>query len=81
MAELRFIQDFPIEGVKFIDISPKLADKDDFKNIINEMSKKSTRKHRLYTSARIKRVYFWSSNCTKFKFRICSSKKTWKITR
>ena len=32
MAELRFIQDFPAKGVKFIDISPKLTDKDDFKN-------------------------------------------------
>ena len=31
MAELRFIQDFPAKGVKFIDISPKLTDKDDFK--------------------------------------------------
>lgn len=40
MAELRFIDDFPVKGVKFIDISPKLADKDDFSNIIEEMSSK-----------------------------------------
>ena len=40
MAELRFIQDFPVKGVKFIDISPKLTDKDDFKSIINEMTSK-----------------------------------------
>ena len=33
MAELRFIQDFPAKGVKFIDISPKLTDKNDFKAI------------------------------------------------
>lgn len=37
MAELRFIEDFPVKGVKFIDISPKLADKEDFSNIINKM--------------------------------------------
>lgn len=37
MAELRFIENFPVEGVRFIDISPKLADKEDFSNIINEM--------------------------------------------
>lgn len=40
MAELRFIEDFPVKGVKFIDISPKLADQNDFSNIINEMSSK-----------------------------------------
>lgn len=40
MAELRFIEDFPVKGVKFIDISPKLADKDDFSKIIEEMSSK-----------------------------------------
>lgn len=40
MAELRFIQDFPVKGVKFIDISPKLTDKDDFKSIIDEMTAK-----------------------------------------
>ncbi len=40
MAELRFIQDFPAKGVKFIDISPKLTDKDDFKAIIDEMISK-----------------------------------------
>ena len=38
MAELRFIQDFPAKGVKFIDISPKLTDKNDFKAIIDEMT-------------------------------------------
>lgn len=37
MANLRFIQDFPIKGVNFIDISPKLADKNDFSNIIEQM--------------------------------------------
>ena len=31
MAELRTIENFPKEGVTFIDISPKLADKDDYK--------------------------------------------------
>ena len=40
MAELRFIQDFPTKGVKFIDISPKLTDKNDFKKIIDEMTAK-----------------------------------------
>lgn len=40
MAELRFIQDFPAKGVKFIDISPKLTDKNDFEAIINEMTSK-----------------------------------------
>lgn len=40
MAELRFIQDFPVKGVKFIDISPKLTDKNDFKQIIDEMISK-----------------------------------------
>jgi len=40
MAELRFIQDFPAKGVKFIDISPKLTDKEDFKAIIDEMTSK-----------------------------------------
>lgn len=38
MAQLRFIDDFPVKGVKFIDISPKLADKEDFADIINKMS-------------------------------------------
>ena len=37
MAELRTIENFPQEGVTFIDISPKLADKDDFKAIIDKM--------------------------------------------
>lgn len=40
MAELRFIQDFPAKGVRFIDISPKLTDKDDFKAILDEMTSK-----------------------------------------
>ena len=40
MAELRFIQDFPAKGVKFIDISPKLTDKEDFKAIIDKMTSK-----------------------------------------
>lgn len=40
MADLRFIQDFPVKGVKFIDISPKLTDKNDFKNIISAMTSK-----------------------------------------
>lgn len=40
MANLRFIQDFPAKGVKFIDISPKLTDKDDFKAIISDMTSK-----------------------------------------
>ena len=40
MAELRFIQDFPAKGVKFIDISPKLTDKQDFKRIIDDMTSK-----------------------------------------
>ena len=38
MAELRYIQDFPAKGVKFIDISPKLADVNDFNSIIDKMS-------------------------------------------
>ena len=37
MANLRFIKDFPKEGVNFIDITPKLADKEDFETIINKM--------------------------------------------
>ena len=37
MAELRIIENFPKEGVTFVDISPKLADKDDFSEIINKM--------------------------------------------
>lgn len=40
MAELRYIQDFPQEGVKFIDITPKLADKEDFQEIITKMCEK-----------------------------------------
>ena len=39
MAELRFIEDFPVKGVRFIDISPKLADKNDFAKIIEEMQR------------------------------------------
>lgn len=37
MAELRIIENFPKEGVTFVDISPKLADKDDFSEIIDKM--------------------------------------------
>lgn len=37
MAELRIIENFPKEGVTFVDISPKLADKDDFNAIIEKM--------------------------------------------
>ena len=47
MAELRFIQDFPAKGVKFIDISPKLTDKNDFKAIIDEMGEKIYSKNHL----------------------------------
>lgn len=38
MANLRFIQDFPAKGVKFIDISPKLTDKDDLNFIVSKMT-------------------------------------------
>lgn len=37
MTELRIIENFPKEGVTFVDISPKLADKDDFSEIIEKM--------------------------------------------
>ena len=37
MAELRTIENFPKEGITFIDISPKLADKDDYNEIIEKM--------------------------------------------
>ena len=37
MSELRIIENFPKEGVTFIDISPKLADKDNFGEIIDKM--------------------------------------------
>lgn len=37
MADLRTIKDFPKKGVTFVDISPKLADKNDFKEIIDKM--------------------------------------------
>lgn len=40
MADLRLIPDFPKKGVTFIDITPKLLDKDDFSLIIEKMSKK-----------------------------------------
>lgn len=40
MSELRLIPDFPKKGVTFIDITPKLLDKDDFNEIIDRMSKK-----------------------------------------
>lgn len=38
MADLRLIEDFPKKGVTFIDITPKLADKNDFQEIIDKMS-------------------------------------------
>ncbi|MBO5375427.1 MAG: adenine phosphoribosyltransferase [Bacilli bacterium] len=37
MAELRLIKDFPKKGITFIDITPKLADKNDFNEIIDKM--------------------------------------------
>lgn len=37
MADLRIIENFPKEGVTFVDISPKLADKNDFNEIIEKM--------------------------------------------
>jgi len=37
MDKLRFIEDFPVKGVRFVDISPVLADKEEFGNIIEEM--------------------------------------------
>lgn len=37
MAELRLIKDFPKKGITFIDITPKLIDKNDFNEIINKM--------------------------------------------
>lgn len=40
MAEIRYIQDFPQKGIRFIDVTPKLADKKDFKEIIEEMCDK-----------------------------------------
>ena len=39
MSDLRYIKDFPVKGVNFIDISPKLTDPNDFNNIIDEMCK------------------------------------------
>ncbi len=39
MAELRYIPNFPKEGITFIDITPKLSDKDDLNKIIDEMCK------------------------------------------
>lgn len=40
MVEPRYIPNFPVEGVNFIDISPVLADKHTFNNIIEEMCMK-----------------------------------------
>jgi len=40
MTEPRYIPDFPAKGVTFIDISPVLADKVTFNNIITEMCNK-----------------------------------------
>lgn len=40
MAELRLIKDFPKAGITFIDITPKLADKTDFCEIIDKMCEK-----------------------------------------
>ena len=40
MTEPRYIPNFPVEGVNFIDISPVLADGDTFNNIIEEMCNK-----------------------------------------
>lgn len=37
MSELRIIENFPKEGVTFVDISPKLANIEDFNEIINKM--------------------------------------------
>ena len=40
MVEPRYIKDFPIEGVNFIDISPVLADGSTFNSLIEEMCTK-----------------------------------------
>ena len=40
MIEPRYIPNFPVEGVNFIDISPVLADGNTFNNIIAEMCNK-----------------------------------------
>ena len=40
MIEPRYIPNFPIEGVNFIDISPVLADAESFNSIIEEMCAK-----------------------------------------
>jgi len=40
MADLRFIKNFPIDGITFVDITPKLEDKNDFSNIIKDMCSK-----------------------------------------
>ena len=40
MTEPRYIPNFPVNGINFIDISPVLADKSTFNNIIEEMCSK-----------------------------------------
>lgn len=40
MADLRMIPDFPKKGITFIDITPKLADGNDFSGIIDKMCEK-----------------------------------------
>lgn len=40
MAELRYIPNFPKEGITFIDITPKLYDNTDFNEIVDKMCKK-----------------------------------------
>ena len=40
MIEPRYIPNFPVEGVNFIDISPVLADANSFETIIKEMCNK-----------------------------------------
>ena len=40
MSELRYIPNFPKQGITFIDITPKLADGKDLEETVNEMCKK-----------------------------------------
>ena len=40
MAELRYIPNFPKEGITFIDITPKLYDSAEFNEVVEEMCKK-----------------------------------------